>query len=183
MKRQNGVALIVVMVALLVMLITVLSLLRNTNASLNIVGSIGFKQNTSSVTDVGVEKARAWLMTKTDAQLSATDPDNGYFETWVAGFDPLTYDWTAAGNSVLVTDDEGTGNSVRYVIHRMCSVTGLVAVVGSKCVPVPSAVGISSQNQASGGFGVGGSTNTAYRITVRVAGPRNSLSFSQVMVH
>jgi hypothetical protein len=130
-----------------------------------------------------VEKARAWLMTKTDAQLSATDASGGYFETWVVGFDPLSYDWMADGNSVLVTDNEGTGNSVRYVIHRMCSVTGLVAVVGSKCVPVPSTNGVSSKNQSSGGAGVGVSTNTAYRITVRVAGPRNSLSFSQVMVH
>ena len=182
-KKQKGVALIVVMISLVMLLTTVVTLFRSTSAGLSIVGNMGFKQNTTSVADIGVEKARAWLMLQTDSILSVSNPAAGYFETWVPGFNPLTYNWTASGNSFLVTADDGTGNSVSYVIHRMCSVTGIMSLIGSKCVPVPQVNGISGQNQASGGIGVGGSTSAVYRITVQVTGPRNSLSFTQVMVH
>ena len=183
MRQQRGVSLLVVMVALVLMLATSVSILRNTGSSMHVVGHMGFKQNASSVADLGVERARAWLMAQSSANLAVAQAGGAYFETWAPGFDPLSYDWNAAGHSVLATADDGTGNAVRYVIHRMCAVSGAITDVLTQCVPVPPANGVSGTNLNGGGFGVGLAMNTAYRITVRVAGPGNSLSYVQVMVH
>ena len=174
---------LVVMVALVIMLSASISIMRNTSSSLSVVGNMGFKQNASTVADLGVETARAWLMAQSSANLAVTQAASGYFETWGVGFDPVSYDWASANKSVLATDDDGTGNAVRYVIHRMCGVSGDIADILTQCVPVPPVGNVTGSSQASGGLGVGKTLNTAYRITVRVAGPGNSLSFVQVMVH
>ena len=57
-RRQKGISLIVVLLVLVVMLTTTIGILRNSNASLGIVGNLGFKQNATSVSDQGVEAAR-----------------------------------------------------------------------------------------------------------------------------
>lgn len=185
MKRQSGVAMIVVMVALLVMLTTVISLFRNSGGALSIVGNMGLKQNTTSVGDIGVEFARNWLTdplrTKTD--LAAANAAAGYFETTTVAFDPLTYNWTTAGNSVVATADDGTGNAVRVVTHRLCSLTGMIDAVGQQCVFAPPTNGGGSRQLGGVATGLGITKTPVYRITVRVMGPRDTLSYSQVLVH
>ena len=183
MKRQRGVALIVVMVALVIMLTTVISLFRNTGAALSIVGNMGIKQNASSVGDIGVELARAWLMGKTKAQLAAADAAAGYFEIFDNTFNPQTYNWATAGNSALATSDDGTGNAVRYVTHRLCSLTGLIDAAGQQCVFAPPSNSGGSRQLGGAGTGLGITKIPVYRITVQVIGPRNTLSYSQVMVY
>jgi hypothetical protein len=183
MKRQSGVALIVVMVALLIMLTTVISIFRNTGGALGIIGNMGLKINATSVGDVGVEVARKWLMTKTNTQLAVSDAANGYFETATVSFDPVTYDWTAADNSVVATADDGTGNAVRYVTHRLCNLTGLIDAVGQQCVLSPPSNSGGSRQLGGAGTGLGITKTPVYRITVRVSGPRDTLSYSQVLVY
>ena len=69
-KAQQGVALIVVMIILVIMLIGAVGILRSTNVGLGIAGNLGFKQNATSVSDQGVEAARAWLMAQGPAPTS-----------------------------------------------------------------------------------------------------------------
>jgi Tfp pilus assembly protein PilX len=184
LRPQKGVALIVVMISLIIMLTTVISIFRNTSAGLNIVGNMGFKQNANSVGDGGVEVARAWLMVQAVEGLTSSHAAAGYFETWDTSFDPVAYDWTASNHSALATADDGTGNAVRYVIHRMCSVTGTIDAIGQQCVYAPSAnAGGGSYQLGGGATGLGTSKKPVYRVTARVLGPRNTLSYSQVMVY
>jgi hypothetical protein len=117
------------------------------------------------------------------SQLAAADSRAGYFEVWNASFDPLTYDWDAAGNSVQLTPDDGTGNAVSYVIHRMCNLTGTIAAAGQQCVLAQPFSTTGSNQVNSLTSGVGTSKKPFYRITSRVKGPRNTLSFVQVMVY
>ena len=178
---------IVVMISLVIMMTTVMAMLRNTNNALSIMGNIGIKQNALSVADVGVSAARTWLTTVPNTQLNSIQAANGYFETWVPNFDPAgNYNWIAAGNSFLVPSDGGTddrmGNEVRYVIHRMCNLTGAIDAVGQECVFAPTA-NSSSLQLGSPAANLGVVNRPLYRITVRVFGPRNVLSFIQVMVY
>mgnify|MGYP007028596707 CR=1 FL=1 len=50
---------------------------------------------------------------------------------------------------VILAADDGTGNEVRYVIHRLCSIAGAANDPSQSCVTVGSA--------SSGGSQVGGS--------------------------
>jgi Tfp pilus assembly protein PilX len=182
-KRQQGVSLIVVMISLTIMLFAAAGIFRTTNGTLALVGNLGFKKNATSVGDAGVEVARAWIVSRTLAQLASADATAGYFEVMNEHFDPLTYDWGAAGNSVQATADDGTGNSVIYVIHRMCNNTGTIDAPGQLCV-LAQPFNASGSNQINSlTSGVGSSKKPYYRITSRVQGPRNTLSYIQVMVY
>ena len=181
MKRQRGASLVVVMITLSIMLVAVASFFRTTNGTLNIVGNLGFKQNATSVGDQGVENARAWIASRTPVDLIAVQSDSGYFPTWGNNFDARTYDWEADGNSVQLTpDDDNLGNTVRYVIHRMCKVSGTITALGQQCVlRTPD-----NESKAVGNnIAQGGVNRPYYRITTRVQGPRNTLSYVEVMVY
>jgi hypothetical protein len=176
-------SLVVVMIVLTIMLLGVVGILRSSNGTLSIVGNLGFKQNATSVADIGVEVARAYLLNRSSTQLAVSDATGAYFEVGNGSFDPTTYDWTTAGNSVVATPDDGTGNVVSYVIHRMCSLTGTVDAPNQQCV-LANPANAGGSNQVSGlTAGVGITKSPFYRITAMVQGPRNTLSYVQVMVY
>lgn len=110
-------------------------------------------------------------------------------------FNPTTYNWT---NSVLATTtdndgdgigDDGNGNTVRYVIHRLCRIPGSVNSTNSdgvaqECVTIGSSSAGGARGASS--YGVLALQNTMqpyYRVTSRTTGPSNTVSFSQVILY
>jgi type IV pilus assembly protein PilX len=200
-NQQKGIVLIVAIIAIVAMSFAVYAMLRTTNSSLGIAGNIAFKKNATSAADVGIEVATAWVVSKNSTQLNA-DIGAGYYSTWNAGFDPLTYGWTPGTDAIQVTADDGSGNDIRYVVHRLCSHTGPTSGPGSnaaqKCVR-PSDLnnqggtgktrsGDEPRADGGGGGRVSGGVITIlpasyFRITTRVAGPRNTLSYTQVIIY
>jgi len=180
---QRGVVLIVALVALVIMTLAALLMFRATGAGVEVAGNIGFKQNATSVGDLGVESGRAYLMgfAMNAVPLNEDSASNGYYASWNDSFNPLTYNWDGA--SVEATSDDGTGNRVRYVIHRLCKIAGTTTAPGQQCA-------IPSQGTAlgPGGGGASGPGLSAlagqpyYRITSRVDGPRNTVSYVQVIM-
>jgi hypothetical protein len=64
----------------------------------------------------------------------------------------------------------------------MCSQVGAITGAGQQCVLAP--LGTGGSNQVSSlAEGLGNTKKAFYRITVRVQGARNSLSYVQVMVY
>ena len=169
---------VIVLVAMVVMLGAVVAMFRNTGSGLSIAGNMGFKQDATSVADLGVETARNWLSAQSAATLSASAAVSGYYETWAAGFNPLTYNWA---QSVTLPAD-AQGNTVQYVIHRMCGLTGLTSVAGQQCV-YPSTAQDGSRQLGGAGASLTPPITPLYRITVRVQGPRNTMSYTQAMVY
>lgn len=85
--------------------------------------------------------------------------------------------------------NDATGNRICYVIHRMCSGTGAITETGANCAliwnanPGGSSKGAINPNVTYQQNLVGsGTPMTYYRISVRVAGPRNNNSFVQAFV-
>lgn len=181
-KTQQGISLVIVLVVLVVMMAATIAMLRNSSVGMGIAGNLGFKQNATSVGDQGIESARNWLQVQAQATLYADVPAQAYVATWGANFDPVTYPWATANNSVLSTAADGTGNAVRYVIHRMCALTGSTAVANQDCV-YPTSGTNGSKQLGGGGAILKGSLTPVYRVTVRVDGPRNTVSFTQVMLY
>jgi type IV pilus assembly protein PilX len=177
---QRGIVMWVALVVLIVMTLAGLAMLRQMGTGVSIAGNMAFKQNATSVADLGTEAARLWVMAPT-TDTTVTQAPAGYYATWAASVDPTTFDWTNVG-SVLVTPDDGTGNEVRYVVHRLCQSPGAVTAPAQHCSDLEDKTGGSK-----GGLGYGSPPpaerfRAYFNLTVRVRGPRNTLSYTQVVM-
>ena len=112
-------------------------------------------------------------------------------------FNPLTYTWSDATSTVAAGPDtdanglDSAGNTVRYVIHRLCSMDGTINEVrefSSGVQAIQSCVLASGGRQcldqglqfAANCFGQ--SVQPYYRVTTKVQGPRNTLSYVEVVL-
>lgn len=179
---QRGVVLIVALVVLVVMSLAGLMMFRSTGTGVEVAGNVGFKQNATSLGDLGVEAGRAYIMsfTTTAIPLETDSPGNGYYASYTDTFNPLTFDWSAGREAAA---DDGTGNRVRYVIHRLCTLPGPSNALGQHCAIPASSSPLGSGGGGAGGAGFSGLAGQPYyRITSRVDGPRNTVSFVQVIM-
>jgi len=195
--KQKGVVLWVTLMVLVVLLGATLVIARNTTIGQSIAGNIGFKKNATQVADYGVEKARAWLSERLDDEkktpvrtkqyLEKDHIDFAYWASWgTFSDDPKDFAWDVA-KEVFVD-----GQEVKYVIHRMCRLPGKTTPaaqsntgtkVKQECVFVPGedCADCSIGSQASKlPFDV---KRPFYRVTSRVRGPRNTVSYVQTMLY
>ena len=182
---QRGVVLIVSLIVLVAMALAGIAMVRQISGGLGIAGNLAFKQTATSVGDFGVETARAWLMARTSDQL-VSNVGTGYYGAWAATENPITATWDDS-TSVLVTPAGGdsTGNEVRYKIHRLCKTSGLtVSDPANECVILTSTgEGSTRQGFSDGEAPLSTTTQPYYRITARVVGPRNTVSFVQTIMY
>jgi type IV pilus assembly protein PilX len=195
-QGQRGVVLMIALIVLVAMTLAGIAMFRQVGTGIIVAGNLAFKDNATSVADLGIEAARAWLMTKGagDLQVDMPGPSdaptaqtNGhyFYSDWRANFNPATYPWDSNNASTLVTADDGTGNEVRFVVHRLCAVAGVsINATNQKCVQFGTTGGGMSHGRVSYGIMRLSSTVQPYfRITVRVLGPRNTQSYVQAMMY
>lgn len=181
-RSERGVVMFVALVVLIVMTLAGLAMLRQMSSGVSIAGNIAFKQGATAVADAGIEAGRAWLTAA--PTLDADVPANGYYATWVGNVDPTSADWTPMWNAVpdaLVTNS----GSVRWIVQRLCALPGPSSGGAQQCSDsVPT-----SRGGGSKGGGSYGDTPTAltptpfFRVTARVVGPRNTVSYTQVVLN
>ncbi len=201
----DGAGLIVALVVLVVMSLGALALVRAVASSLLVAGNFAFRQAAVLAADAGSEAAISWLSERAASAEPFTDqPDAGYYASLPAGLDltgnrgsaNATIDWDrddcAARSeltclkaaSPLATD--AAGNTVSYVIHRLCRSAGSPDDASNSCLLFHSAQGGSS-NRSQLSYGASKRFQSAdtvyYRITVHVQGPRNTTAFVQTLVH
>jgi type IV pilus assembly protein PilX len=191
-SRARGVALITALIVLLAMTLAALGIVRSTFTSTRIAGNLAFQQAATQSADVGIEAAIAWLETNRAGTRLHNHIDIGggelvgYFarrEDPAAGQSWQTY-WdtvitTTARVNTLPADD--AGNQVSWVVHRLCNAVG-DPVSGAGCEATPELTGGESGSRGSGVVGLLTASQRYYRITARVDGPRNTVSFVQVVV-
>jgi Tfp pilus assembly protein PilX len=207
--RQRGVVLFFALIALVVMSLAAVALIRSVDTSTMIAGNLAFKQSATTSGDSGVESAIAALTavqaamdaannnvlndpgcpTACSNALNATDAAKGYY----SNADPavnLTGSavWNAIDQSQVPEIVDQSGNKIRYVIQRICRVANQ-APSTTNClfssaaldnngqeVPLPSTI-----CQGSGCPKAGQAPE--YRITSRVAGPGNTVSYIQAFLY
>lgn len=186
-KNQSGVVLWISLMVLVVLLAASVVIVRNTSLGQGIAGNLGFKKNATLAGDQGTEAARAWLATQNKVTLQSDIVPQGYFSSWGTAFDdPATYAW---GSAVESTSDNGSGNRVSYLIHRMCRFTGPTNGAGSGSAGIPQECVYASKppHDTTGGPQSASFptaiTNPFYRVTSRVVGPRNTVSYVQTMLY
>lgn len=186
--RQQGVVLFIALIVLVAMTLAGLSLMRSVDTGTVIAGNFAFKQSATSATDVGVETARAWLLGQPTTSLYNDNTGSAYYANMQSSLDLLgndasktDYDWSGAAT---VTSPP-SGYTVRYVIHRLCDAAGNPSSVNCiKSATTGSSTASGTKGAAAyGQFAISVPTNAYYRITVRVNGPRNTLSYVQAVVY
>jgi type IV pilus assembly protein PilX len=195
MKRaQQGVVLFVSLIILVAMTLAGIALMRSVDTNVLIAGNLAFRQANTMYADTGVEAARAWLAA--NASSLANNQPGGALHYWAnfqeglnflgTATDPIyNYDWTQAA-TVAAADPAYT---IAYVIHRLCGGTGPASDPDAKCMQASAGGGSGSSGVGTKGvvtYGVQalpGISTIFYRVTVRVSGPRNTLSYVQAILN
>jgi Tfp pilus assembly protein PilX len=189
--RQRGVVLFIALIALVVMSLAAVALVRSVDTSTIIAGNLAFKQSATSSADGGFESAITWLAARstpaiwTDAAhvLNVTNAGGGYYSNFDdAGLNITDETTWTAGSADGGTD--ATNNAIRYIIQRMCRNANQV-VTTTNCMFGPSETGGGGSKKAEppGNLGIASSGSPMYRITARVTGPRNTVSYIQAFVY
>jgi len=180
-QKQQGLVLFIALIVLVAMTLAGIALLRQAGAGLGIIGNLAFKENATTAADLGIEAARAWLSAPTNINQLVTDSaSSGYYSSWDPTFNPLTFNWTDATSAAAIND--GAGNDVRYVIHRLCGVANAVLTAANQTCVTVSVEGKDS-TKVVGKAGIADALQPYYRLTARAAGPRNTISYVQVLMY
>jgi type IV pilus assembly protein PilX len=196
-RRERGAILFIALIVLVAMSLAGIALMRSVDTNVLIAGNLAFRQGATSAGDWGVESARIW-MTGNLAVLEQDQPDGApfYFANWQENLDLLginpkmkPYGWDTTEPMDLGFDT--AGNQVKYVIHRLCGRAGPVMQSDPPVMCVKSALSaaqgpstpdsnrvkpMDDGNQAAQGVAL-------YRVTVRVTGPRNTVSYVQAVLN
>ena len=208
-RHQHGMSLLFALLALAALSLAGVALVRSVNTSSQVIGNLGFKQDATSAGSRATETAISWLQANT----AALDSDNaaaGYYATSLEALDPTGRNTTAAKPLGLVNWDSDTcayatagtwascsllsaavpavnGNNSRYLISRLCEKAE--APSGTNVCAKPAAASLSDAVQR-GEVRVGMelrptklSTSPYYRIIVRTVGARNTVSYTETIVH
>ena len=195
-RRERGTILFVALIVLVAMSLAGIALMRSVDTNVLIAGNLAFRQGATAGGDRGIEDARAWINGNA-ALLTDDQPNNAafYWANWQQSLDLVgnnpdptiaNYDWAAPDPKDLGLDS--AGNRVQYVIHRLCNQAGApqppVQCVKSALAASPgTGPGGSNVVQPVGGGNVNMGTSVLYRVTVRVTGPRNTVSFVQAVMN
>lgn len=196
---QRGAVLLMSLIVLVVLLISAVALVRSFDTSLFQSGNIAFKRD---LVNQGERVVPTVLTAFDTGALSTAEargnhlPASNYSATILPSnaqgvpvtlLDAGSFDGSyGTGNNIVVS---GQGVTIRYVIDRMCSTTGLDAALGSgTCIVVDAGAPMGGSSHKWGEKaelpGAGGAAGAmpqqvVYRISIRVDGPRNTQAFLQ----
>ncbi|HSH96920.1 MAG: hypothetical protein ACAH07_06555 [Methylophilaceae bacterium] len=184
LANQKGVVLLIALIVLVAMTLAAIALVRSVDTSNIIAGNLAFQQSATNSGDMGSETAITWLQTKNNGTiLRVSDAAHGYSATW----DPtIGYSWTdlAAGLTAQSLGADAAGNTVRYVIHRLCTVENVAMDPNSPAAgcAAPAVIAAGNCSQTANQKCPDPLKQRYYRITSQITGPRNTISYTQTIV-
>jgi type IV pilus assembly protein PilX len=209
--RQRGMSLLFSLLALAALSLAAVALVRSVNTSSQVIGNLGFKQDATSGGSRATELAIGWLQANS-AILDSDLPAAGYYATSLESMDPTGRTTTSANKLGLINWDSdgctyatpgsfancsllsaavvaapGEPNSSRYLISRLCEKAEVMS--GTNICAKPAAASLTDCVER-GERRVGKSicptklsTSPYYRIIVRTVGARNTVSYTETIVH
>jgi type IV pilus assembly protein PilX len=184
-RGERGVVLFVALIVLVIMALAGVAMMRQSTSSVSVAGNLAFRQNAMSAADLAIEAGRVWYINQTAAVRNGDLLAQGYHSSWEAAgsVDPSQLTWDDT-QSLLVASDDTTGNEVRVMIHRLCEKPNLAEnAVGQKCVSFTPKEGGSTKTAADySSRAFDPFPAVFFRVTARVLGPKNTVSYTQVVL-
>ena len=191
-SRQRGIVLFIALLVTVVLAVATIALLRSTDTATSVSGNLTFAQAAIAAVDRSIEQSIHALF---DAALVPDKTANylpqNYYASVARNADgsipeipgPLQEPFSAnafaaAGLSASLVPADSAGNKSYYLIERMCLNAG--PAVGNNCNLSSSAFGADPGTQHYVGLVRPG--DAYYRVTIRVEGPRNTVSYAQAML-
>ena len=194
MHAERGVVMLFGLIALGIMLIGAAAMVRSMNTSLFNAGNLGFKRDLTNQAERAVANVLTLLQTGalgTDTARQSSSAAQNYSATLLPsnaqGLPNALVSDTAftgigtTGNDISVSTQAIT---VRYLVDRLCVNGGVAAANHCTMADDPNPVGgsgsesIRAEDSSAGGAGAVGQ-RVVYRVSIRVAGPRNTQAFFQ----
>jgi len=180
--RQRGIiSTVIAIIVLLITLMAAVALMRSVDTGSSIAGRLGFKQQVTQEAELAYQDAVSGAASYLGPAGEADKADIGYYAT------PQATD-TRGIPTALIAQTAGkqfkapnTADDIRYTVERLCPNSGPALTVAPNACLVPAATingGSTTGNQ--GGFGSG--AQAAYRLTVRVEGPKKAVSYVQTIM-
>jgi Tfp pilus assembly protein PilX len=194
--RQQGVVLMIALIVLVAMTLAGIGIIRSTDTGAMVAGNIGFRQSAVSSGDAGIEAARTWLVANATT-LNTDQPTAGYYATrqdsvdltgnrTASTTDGVNWDGTDTAQTVAAHTAgtiDGSGNLVYYIIHRLCSVQGNINDPTQSCtVSTQTGMGSTQDAPSYSSYALKEKSQAYYRITARVNGPKNTVSYVQAVI-
>lgn len=195
-RRQQGVVLLIALIVLVAMTLAGIGMMRSIDTGTMVAGNIGFRQSAVATGDGGVEQAITWLVANAGS-LNADNVTMGYYSTRQDSLDMTGnkteggtdgIDWGGSDPAQVVKARslgtiDASGNQVFYVIHRLCSIPGTINAPAQSCATSSStATGSTMDAPTYDNQGLLLANRVYYRITSRIAGPKNTISFVQAVI-
>jgi hypothetical protein len=209
--HQRGVSLIFALITMGALSLAAVALIRSVDTGALVLGNLGFKQDTLQGADDASRAALTWLTNNiADARIQRNWADMAYYATesnptanpldvtGTGGNDNATFvDWagdSCGGKSNCLRTREVTalsnGITARYVILRLCNMEGdpMDTTIAIRCARplVNGAAGSTERGTPDFSNPTRIDTVTVsqyYRILVRARGGRDTLTFTETLVH
>jgi len=172
---QRGVVLFIALIVLVAMTMAGIAIMRSVDTGNLISGNVAFKQGTLQGGDWGVNAAVTYLLAQANTgQLNNNYPSGGYS---AIASEPADWAADAAWVNSFTVGTDAIGNTVQYVINRLCDTPGAPSQVN--CAKLQKTGGEAGNSQGFMGAQFTNQPMIFYRITTRVSGPRGSTSIIQ----
>lgn len=182
--KQRGVVLFFALIALVVMSLAAVALIRSVDTNTIIAGNLGFKQSATVSADSGVETAITWVFGH-QAILEADHLDEGYYATSTGDAKTSIEENAKMATGIGISDGkDSSGNTISYVVQRMCKNAGPSSP--THCLFGPPGEDPNSNADCDYGnpcLNAAPSDSLMYRVTVKVTGPKNTVSYTQAFVY
>jgi type IV pilus assembly protein PilX len=181
--RERGVVLVISLIILVALSLAGLALVRSTDTTNVISGNMAFRAAAVQAVDVGVEDAFTAI---TGVTGYAVAPETGVANKYYTQIQDTTgpdgapdglpdVTWSSVAGA---TPTEG--NTIRWVAERMCNgLTTTRELILANCSTAP---GAPNSSQKPGLAPTNQNFAVAYRVTVRVEGPRNTVAMAQAII-
>lgn len=192
-RQQGMVATLTAIIVLIATLLAALALMTSVDTSNLIAGNLSFKQA------IVQEAERAYVEAKanipfTGAASETTNTGIGFYANYQSSTDPSLPDIPDVVNPAVGTPSGklmpalSTGNKVQYVVERLCQNTGTASPPGptpgvNPCI-IPGATFSAGTHgtRDDTGANLPAGVLPAYRLTVRVDGPKGTGGFVQTIL-
>jgi len=192
-RRQQGVALPVMLMILAVMLVGAIYVFRASNSTTLAATNLANDAAYSRVTDLGLHTAFEWLSATADsdkAALNADDAAHGYKATLDTTQNVASGGFWDGSATVTVTDASNHAVTIEYVIHRMCALPGAYdsGAPLNTCMQTPANTATLNNQVALGDSlaadtpSFAGSPQLHYVITARLRAARGGNVINQMVV-
>ena len=180
-QKQNGVILLVTLLALVIIMLSSLALVRSTDTNMILAGNYAFKRDVVNQAERAVPAIRT-LFTTGVLQLANSRTAENKSINYYAHIQPSNAQgipnvlFEVLDDNANNINDARSGVMVRYVIDRMSLADGAPTIAnGGYIAKVDSGGGDQVEPPPPGAL------VSVYRISIRATGPRNTETFLQVI--